>query len=96
MVRAGNSADQGQLLALRGSDSSTFIEDLFRQAMTQARAQNAAYWELSAATSLAELLRSQRRDIEARAVLSPVYDRFTEGFSASRVQQAKALLDRLA
>jgi non-specific serine/threonine protein kinase len=87
---------KGRLLALRGPDRTTSIENLLRQAMTQARAQKAAYWELSAATSLAELLRSQRRDAEAHAVLSPVYDRFTEGFSASRVQQAKALLDRLA
>jgi non-specific serine/threonine protein kinase len=87
---------KGRLLLLRGPDGSTSIEDLFRQAMMQARAQKAAYWELSAATSLAELLRSQHREVEARAILSPGYNRFTEGFSASRVQQAKVLLGQLA
>jgi non-specific serine/threonine protein kinase len=87
---------KGELLALRGFDDPASTEDLFRQSMRQASAQQAVYWEVSAATSLAELLRRQHRDVEARAVLSPVYDRFTEGFSASRVKQAKALLDQLA
>jgi non-specific serine/threonine protein kinase len=86
---------KGRLLLPLGPDGSTSIEDLFLQAMMQARAQKAAYWELSAATSLAKLLRSQHREVEARAILSPVYNRFTGGFSASRVQQAKVLLDRL-
>ena len=87
---------KGELLALRGADDPALIEDLFRQSMRQASAQQALYWELSAAASLAALLQNQHRDVEARALLSPVYDRFTEGFSASRVKQAKALLDQLA
>ena len=87
---------KGELLALRGFDDPAPIEDLFRKSMRQANAQQAVYWELSAATSLAQLLQGQHRYTEARVVLSPVYDRFTEGFSASRVKQAKALLDQLA
>lgn len=87
---------KGELLALSGSADPALIEDLFRQSMRQASTQQAAYWELSAATSLAALLRRQHRDGEARAALSPVYGRFTEGFSASRVKQAKVLLDQLA
>jgi hypothetical protein len=31
-------------------------------------------------------------DAEAQAVLAPVYDRFTEGFSALRLKHAKAML----
>jgi non-specific serine/threonine protein kinase len=87
---------KGELLAQRGFDDPAPIEDLFRKSMRQANAQQAVYWELSAATSLAQLLQRQHRYAEARVVLSPVYDRFTEGFSASRVKQAKALLDQLA
>ena len=64
--------------------------------MRQAREQHALYWELSAAISLAELLRGQHREAEARAVLAPVYDRFTEGFSAAKVQRAKMLLGQLS
>ena len=87
---------KGDLLARRGTDEPALIEDLYRQSMSQARLQQAVYWELSAATSLAKLLQNQHRDAEARAVLSPVYDRFTEGFSASSMKQAKALLDHLS
>ena len=86
---------KGELLALHGIADSTLIEDLFRQSMRQASAQRAAYWELCAATRLAELLRRQHRNVEALAALSPVYDRLTEGFSAPRVKQAKVLLDHL-
>ena len=87
---------KGELQVLRGLDDPASTEDLFRRSMRQAGAQQALYWELSAATSLAELLQRQHRDVEARALLSPAYDRFTEGFSASRVKRARALLDRLA
>ena len=64
--------------------------------MRQASEQDALYWELCAATSLAEFLQTRHRDVEARAVLSPTYDRFSEGFSASTVRRARAVLDRLA
>lgn len=86
---------KAELLALRGSCEPALIEDLLRQSMAQASAQRATYWELSTATSLAEFLQGQGRDTEAVAVLSPIYNRFTEGFSASPVKRAKALLDRL-
>jgi len=86
---------KGELLMLRGSTDPTLIENLFRQSIAQANAQQALYWELSAATSLAELLRNGQRDAEARAVLSPLCDRLIEGFSTLRVKRAKALLNLL-
>jgi len=86
---------KGELYARRGVADLMLSEELFRQSMRQASAQKAVYWELSAATKLAELLQRQHRDGEAFAVLSPVYGRLTEGFSASRVKQAKVLLDQL-
>jgi non-specific serine/threonine protein kinase len=86
---------KGELLALQGSTDPTLIEDLFRQSIRQASTQKAVYWELCAATRLAELLRRQHRNVEALAVLSSVYDRLTQGSSASRMKQAKALLGRL-
>jgi non-specific serine/threonine protein kinase len=87
---------KGELLALRGSENPVIIADLFRQSISLAHDQQALYWELRAATSLAELLRGQHREAEARAVLAPVYGRFTEGFATPKMQQAKALLDQLA
>jgi non-specific serine/threonine protein kinase len=86
---------KGELLTLRGAEEWVSIENLFRQSMSQAGAQRAAYWELSSATSLATLMRNQHRDAEARTVLSLAYGRLTEGFSASRVKQAKSLLDQM-
>ena len=86
---------KGDLLALRGSDDAASIESLYRRSMTQAREQQALYWELCAATSLAELMQRQNRRAEARSVLATVYDQLTEGFSASRVRRAKVLLDRM-
>jgi predicted ATPase len=70
-------------------------EDLFRQALDGARRQETLSWELRAATSLAGLLRDQGRPADAMAVLRPVYDRFTEGFSAVDLIAAKQLLHEL-
>jgi non-specific serine/threonine protein kinase len=87
---------KGDLLARSDTDKSKLIEDLYIRSMSQARAQGAAYWELSAATSLAMLLQKQHREAEARAILAPVYSLCAEGFSAARITRAKALLDQLS
>ena len=83
------------LLALHGSSDLAQIEDLYRRSMSQANGQKALYWELSAATSLAELLNRQRREGEALDILVPVYGQFTEGYSTQRLKRAKSLLDQL-
>jgi non-specific serine/threonine protein kinase len=87
---------KGELFALRGPDDRADVEGLFRQSMSLAREQQALYWELSGAISLAEHLRDQHRAAEARAMLAPVYDRFTEGFSAAKLERAKLLLNQLS
>jgi len=51
-------------------------------------------WELRTATSMARLWRGQRQ--QARDLLAPIYDWFTEGFDTLDLKQAKALLDELA
>jgi non-specific serine/threonine protein kinase len=81
---------RGDLLARRDSDDPASVMDLYRQAMAQAREQNALYWELSAAISLAEFMRGQ--DMDVAAILRPVYDRFTEGFATHRLRRAAAML----
>ncbi len=64
-------------------------------ALTVARQQHAKAWELRAATSLARLWRDQGRRSEARAVLAPVLDWFTEGFDTTDLTGARALLQTL-
>ncbi|SHG58251.1 ATP-binding protein [Bradyrhizobium erythrophlei] len=87
---------KGELLMVRGaSGEATMAEDHFRQALDSANRQGALSWELRAATSLARLWYGQNRRTEARALLQPVYDRFTEGFDTADLKAAKALLNTL-
>jgi adenylate cyclase len=49
--------------------------------------------ELRATISLARLLASQGRRYEARAMLSEIYNWFTEGFDTADLKDAKGLLE---
>jgi predicted ATPase/DNA-binding winged helix-turn-helix (wHTH) protein len=82
-------------LILRTESATAKAEDCFREAIDWASRQGALSWELRAATSLARLLRDQRRCAEAIAVIKPVYSRFTEGFGTTDLANAKALIDAL-
>ena len=46
--------------------------------------------------SMARLWRDQGKSQQARELLAPVYDWFTEGFDTHTLQEAKALLAELA
>jgi predicted ATPase len=85
---------KGDLMLRKESDTAN-AEDCFREAIDWARRQGALSWELRAATSLARLLRDQRRGGEAIAIIKPVYNRFTEGFGTTDLANAKALIDDL-
>jgi predicted ATPase len=75
------------------SPVSKTAEDHFRQ---RSNGQGALSWELRAAASLARLLRDRDRIGEARDLLAPIYQRFTEGFGTADLQSAKRLLDEFA
>jgi predicted ATPase len=88
---------KGELILLENApDAAAATEGHFRQALDWARRQGALSWELRAATSLARLWHNQGRSKEARELLAPVYDRFTEGFDTADLKATKALLDELA
>jgi predicted ATPase len=74
----------------------TKAEASFERALAIARAQLAKSWELRAAMSLARLWREQGKRDEARALLSPIYGWFTEGFDTRDLKEAKALLGMLS
>jgi len=61
-----------------------------------ARRQQAKSYELRAATGLARLWGEMGRRNEARDLLAPIYDWFTEGFDTLDLKEAKGLLDELA
>ena len=68
-------------------------ESSFQQALQIARQQSARAWELRAATSLARLWRKQARIEEARSILAPIYEWFTEGLETRDLGDARALLE---
>ena len=84
---------KGELVLLEDTaKAAVAAEDHFRRALDWAHRQGALAWELRAATSLARLWHQQGRAAEARELLAPVYERFTEGFGTADLQAAKALL----
>ncbi len=85
---------KGVILSTEGSVRDA--ESCFHRALEIAREMKAKSWELRTATSLARLLRDERRRDEARDLLQPVYDWFTEGFDTPDLKDARALLDELA
>ena len=71
-------------------------EDSFGQAIASAQQMGAKSWELRTATSLARLWRDRGKRGDARDLLAPIYEWFTEGFDTADLKDAKALLDELA
>ena len=85
---------KGQLLLRQ--EQAEAAEQHYRKALSVAKEQRAKLWELRAAVSFARLRRDQHGRAEARDLLAPVYNWFTEGFETPDLREAKALLDELA
>ena len=62
-------------------------EAYFDRALAVACQQQAKSWELRAAMSLARLWRDQGKPQQARELLAPVYNWFTEGFDTARSER---------
>ncbi|WP_085689126.1 MULTISPECIES: winged helix-turn-helix domain-containing protein [unclassified Pseudomonas] len=71
------------------------VEGILQQALDVARSQGALAWELRSATSLAQLWQQQSRYREALDLLTPVYQRFTEGYATPDLRKVRSLIDRL-
>jgi class 3 adenylate cyclase/predicted ATPase len=87
---------RGVLLQRQPETPQEEAEAWLQRALDVARRQEAKSLELRAAMSLARLWKQQGKQAEARALLAPIYDWFTEGFDTADLQEAKALLDALA
>ena len=87
---------RGELLLKQDTDDTAQAEKLFQQALNVSRKQHAKSWELRAAMSMSRLWQQRGRAEDARELLVPVYDWFTEGFDTADLQDAKVLLAELA
>jgi class 3 adenylate cyclase len=86
---------EGELLLQRSAADVDVAERKFRHGLGLARERGEKSLELRAAMSLARLLASRGGTPEARAVLVPSYEWFTEGFDTADLIAAKALLTEL-
>ena len=89
-----------ELLRLKGEfllaqSDGEHIADCFNAALTIARDQDTLLFELRAAMALARWRLRQDLREDAQQILAPAYGRFVEGFGASDLRAAKALLATL-
>ena len=87
---------RGAVLLARSTRNRSRAEACFQDALAAARAQKAKSLELRAAMSLARLWSEAGKRDQARELLAPIYESFTEGFDTLDLVETKALLDELA
>jgi DNA-binding SARP family transcriptional activator len=84
----------GELMSLQGT-SVDEVEQDFHRSIEIARSQSSKSLELRAAISLARLWQANFRSAEAKQLLVPLYEWFTEGFDTPDLQTARALIAQL-
>jgi tetratricopeptide (TPR) repeat protein len=93
--------DEAELHRLRGdllnaAGDRPAAERSYRRAIAVAERQRAKLLQLRASVHLARRWRDEGKHAEARELLAPIYDWFTEGFDTQDLKEAKALLDEFA
>jgi len=83
---------KGDILASADGCRAREAEDCLLQSLECARIQAALAFQLQAAISLGRLWASQGRLHEARTLLEPIYQRFTQGFGTADLMEARDLL----
>lgn len=86
---------KGSLLASMPQFDDDGAQSCLRKSLTLSRHQGARAWELRAATDLATLLNARGDFEDARALLQPLYDQFTEGRDTADLKAAERLLATL-
>ncbi|WP_170317532.1 ATP-binding protein [Paroceanicella profunda] len=81
---------KGEILLVGGAEAEA--REAWHAGLDLARRDSALGWELRLATSLARLLQTRGRPVEARALLAPVFARFHEGNDTADLRAARHLL----
>jgi len=99
----GDTTYSPELLRLKGSvllampkPSIADAEMCFMQSLELSRAHGSRAWELRTAADLAALWAGQGRSDDARALLLPVFEQFTEGSETADLKAAERLLATLS
>ena len=87
---------KGELLLVGTPNDPDSAESCFKQAIEIAQSQGAKSLELRAAVSLARFWQERGKRGEARDILTPVFEWFTEGFDTPDLIEAKKVLSQLA
>jgi class 3 adenylate cyclase/tetratricopeptide (TPR) repeat protein len=87
---------KGESLLQLDRSNSAPAEQCFLKSIEIARKRSAKFWELKAATNLSRLWKSQGKKVQARTLLTGVYDWFTEGFDSKDLKDAGALIKELS
>ncbi len=87
---------KGEFLLNDDNPQIDIAEGLFIKALEIAGQHGAKSWQLRAAMSLAGLWLSQEKHAQARDLVCPIFDWFTEGFDTRDLREAKRLIERLS
>jgi predicted ATPase len=85
---------RAELLLAKGETAAA--EASFREAVGVASRQHALFFELRAAKGLARMLQARGARAEGHALLSDVYNRFTEGQTTADLRDAASVIEELA
>ncbi|WP_458098089.1 ATP-binding protein [Roseomonas sp. WA12] len=83
-----------QAMVLRRTGQGGRADALLRHALGEARRMGAAAYGLRVANDIAAQAIDDGRHVDATAVLSPIYRRFSEGFATHDLVEARRLLER--
>jgi tetratricopeptide (TPR) repeat protein len=96
VLNKGERYYEAELYRLKGEllleSDSTEAEQCFKTSLEIAESQKAKAWQLRTAVSLARLYRSQGKAQQARALVQPIYDSFTEGLDSIDIREAEVFL----
>jgi predicted ATPase len=87
---------KGELLLMGTPNHPDSAESCFKQAIEIAQSQGAKSLELRAAVSLARFWQERGKRGEARDILAPVFEWFTEGFGTPDLIEAKKVLAQVS
>jgi predicted ATPase len=87
---------KGSILLAMPESRAEDAEKCFIGSLELSRAQGSRAWELRTATDLAALWAGNGRSADARALLLPVFQQFTEGRDTADLKAAELLLGALS